>query len=298
MFLQVAALAGQPDTNEKMRVTSILLKQYETVVYAQSAILSSTNVGQTLALPFNELVDALNAIQPGAVSNLQLHYSGLFVGAKDFTMPEGLGAVSSHRCYIAMPEDGIPADGNLIFRKAKQASIAGRQVWTWETPPYEGHPKPTDYYAAKIENGLVVVTNDRQDFFAAASDLISSSALDAPALNTPGWKGLIAHNYWIYRAFRRDRVIDRTAAASAGPAANVEALAFGADFDTGSGVIQVISSDQNMTHIPKLLAPSESTQMRPAGLGVWQATIPLSKNQETTNALFQLFYYLGFGVAV
>ena len=298
VLFPAGAFSGQAQTDYRMRAASVLLKTYETVVYARPGLLSSAGVGQQLALPFDEFVGSLNALGPNSLGELRPHYTDLFVGARDFSMPEGLGAVASRRCYIAVATDDAQGNIDRVFQQAKQQYIGGRQVWRWAMPPSGGRPKLAEFYAATVGSRLLIVANNQEDFVAVINDLTSSVLPSISADRASVWKNLNAHEYWAYRVFRRSGIRDSAAAAISGVTANISALTFFADVDTGSGMIRIFCTNGSIGGAPEVLPAFEMAQMQPTGAGIWEAGIPLSNDERTNSTLFQLFYFLGFGVII
>ncbi len=79
---------------------------------------------------------------------------------------------------------------------------------------------------------------------------------------------------------------------------DVIALMFFADVDQRESFLRVLSSDTSMKTIPRVLPDSVPNKLQPQGEGFWQASLPLSKDEIDNETMFQLFYSLGFGVAV
>ena len=142
------------------------------------------------------------------------------------------------------------------------------------------------------------MTNNRQDFQEVASALTLSGSSRIDSIEVRGWDTFKAHKYWAYRLLRRDGVVDSDASASTSLSADVVALTFFADVDQRESFMQVFSSDTTMKTMPRVLPESVPNKLQPQGAGIWQVSLPLSKNDADNNALFQLFYSLGFGVAL
>ena len=78
----------------------------------------------------------------------------------------------------------------------------------------------------------------------------------------------------------------------------LQTLSFFADRDSDDSHVQVYVSDDGTGNIPNQLPASEAIRYERAARGVWQATIPLDEGPAKTDALYQLFYYFGFGVVL
>src|SRR5271169_2442165 len=79
---------------------------------------------------------------------------------------------------------------------------------------------------------------------------------------------------------------------------DVIALTFFADIDKREAFIRVFSSDRSMRTVPTVLPEAELYRLQPKEAGIWQATIPLSKDEEGSNTLFRVFYHFGFAIAL
>ena len=300
-------LVGHAETKPETRAASVLFKHFETVAYARTDLLSRLDAYDlnkdvdslaNLRLPFLELIGGLRFLGSNAERNVEKSYSAFLVGAKDFEGPEGLGAVSSHKCYVGMLEGSAQPDIEPDFRQASYESIDGRQVWTWSIPAYEGHPRPTKFYAAQIASSYFVMTNNREDFREAVHALASAESSQTTSMGVSDWESLSAHNYWVYRLIRRSGVVSSEATGIEDLTPDMISLAFSADIDKRTGLVRILSSDKSMKAIPKVFRASELNHFQSLEPGIWRETISLSKDEAGFDALFEVFYRFGFGVAL
>ena len=309
VLILIACLLRSPKCNAEtlpdVRAQAVLLRQFETVAYVHTDLLANyetrdlgqgdtngaPNLSLALRLPFVPLVAGFRALGPGTVRTLEQSYPAFFVGAKDFRPPEGFGMFSSSDCYIGIAKRGTQPDIVSVFSQAKPDFVAGTRVWVWSIPPSEGFPKPTFYYAAQIAESFLLIANDQQIFSNAARELISSETLP---IGIPGWKTFSSHDYWAYRPLSRTTAVGQLGRAASG----ARALTFFADIDKRESRVQMYVSDEITETMPNDLPASKVVQYRRVASGIWQATIPLVEGQVTTDALYQIFYYLGFGVVL
>jgi hypothetical protein len=308
-------LAGHAQTSSETRAVSVLFKHFETVAYTRTDFLSSLDALDTknvdseeaLKLPFGELIAGLKALEPNTASDLAKSYSAVLAGAQDFGKEpngrEGFGMASSRKCYVGILEGGAQPNVELNFRKAFYESIDGKQVWTWSKPDSGEGSKLSKYYAAQVAGSYFVMANNRQDFQELANALISADTSKPPSISASGWNTFSAYHYWAYRLIRRSGVVSSDGDAIdpdviRGLRPDVNALAFFVDVDKRESFIQVFSSDTSMKTVPKILPNSELSRLQPQGAGIWQATIPLSKDEAGFAALIKIFYSFGFGVAL
>jgi|GEM_PF-1973325 len=313
-FVWLAPTTGRAQTAAETRAALALLSQSETVAYARTRYLRTSEPGDsnkivdsTLSLrsPFLELIAGIRNLGPKAEKDLEISYNAVLVGAKDFggpaglrPGPDGLGMVNSAKCYIAVVEGGAQPNVDRDFVSASYESVDGRQVWTWSVSQFEGSTKSTRFYAAQIGNSYLVVTNNLQDFQETAEILTSAEGSKAASISFPGWESISTHPYWMYRLFRRGEARGADMAGIKDLPADVIALTFFADIDERQGFLQVISSDTTMRSIPKVIRDLDPNRFQPQTAGVWQATIPLSKDEAGVDTMFQVFYRFGFGVAL
>jgi hypothetical protein len=301
-------------TPQETRAASTLFSNFETVAYTQSNFLSSfagyeetrgTDSATNLALPFVELMDGLKALGPKVPGDLERSYGGFLVGAKDFggeyglgPGPDGLGMINSSKCYIGLLESGaLLPNLEQDFRRATYESIAGKQVWTWSVPQYEGSEKSTQFYASQIGDSYFVMTNNRADFL-YATNALTPTAPELSSVVVNGWKTFSTYSYWAHREIRRSVQGSSAAVGTTTLTPDVYALTFYADLNKRQGFIRVLSSDMSKKTIPNVLPVSEQGLLHAQGEGIWQAAIHLSKDQAAHSALFQVFYCLGFAVVI
>jgi hypothetical protein len=283
---------------------SILFSDFETVGYTTTEFLSTTfaktaesgDSTANMAQPFVELIDGLKALGPNSIKQVEKTYNGFLVGAKDFAPPQGIGAVTSHKCYVGTLKDGPSTNLGPYFHQAVEEVIDARQVWTWSIPAAEGALGPSKFYAAQIGASYFLMTNNREDFLEMANKLASGTTSKPASANVRAWSIFNKYEYWVYRSLSRPngtRSGKTTTVDELSP--DVTAIAFFADVKARKGFVRVFSSDTTMKVVPNLLPTSEVARLTPIENGTWQATIPLSKDEAASEALFRVFYNLGFG---
>jgi hypothetical protein len=304
LFFAYSTCDGQTAT--EVRAAAVQFKQFEVVAYTKTQFLSSSEphgVGtvdseSNLRLPFLVLIGSLRYLGPATETAIEESYSSFVVGAGDFTSPRGLGMVHSSTCYIGILKSGAQPNVERYFPGATSESIEGRQVWTWSVPPYEGYPKQTAFYAAQIADSYFVLANNLQDFEATTKALTASEGATTAFMGVPGWTDFSTQNYWLYRSIRRSGVVDLNAAGLSILTADESAIIFFADPGKRASTIRVLSVDPAMKATPKVLPESERSRLQPLGAGVWQALLPLAADEPSFDAMFYLYYFFGFGVAV
>jgi hypothetical protein len=303
-FYSLGGFVCSANTDSEMRAATVLLGRFESVARTNTDFLLNgfddrgvqSDGMAGLRLPFLPMVAGLRRLGgPNTEHDIERNYTTVLVGAADFVSPEGLGAVSFRGCYIAVREHDARPDIATAFSQAKYELSQGEPVWTWSMPPYEGHPSVTMFYAAQVARSYFVLTNDRHDLEEIAKELSSGGLSSVPAAVTD-WTTLRTHQYWVHRSIRRSKTVDGSAAALTSMSSTVVEIALFSDMD-GRGRLRVYDSDKSGKTTPKDFRASEVMRFQPAGAGIWQATIPLTKDDAAGIALFQALYFFGFGVS-
>jgi hypothetical protein len=162
-------------------------------------------------------------------------------------------------------------------------------------PPSEGGSRPSKFYAAQIAGLYFLMTNSRQGFQEVANALISAERFKPVSIRMSGWETVSKHEYWAYRVIGRSGVANLDVAGIKDLSPDLSAFTFFADVEGRDGFIWVLSSDKSMKTVPNILSLSDRNRLKPRGAGIWQASIPLSKDEVGVDVLFQVFYRLGFG---
>jgi hypothetical protein len=299
------------DANPERQATALLLQRYETVVSARSITLSRLQPDQSnqelglrfLGLPFTYLMGGMKAIGPKGLATLEGGSDIVLTGAKDFVGPEGLGMVSSRSCYIAILKAGAALTLAKEFSKVKVAPLDGRAVWTWSIPPTsEGSKTPVELYAAVLTSSFFVLANDRNDFREMANALVKETG-PAELARGRDLTSLRAHDYWAYRAIRRNDAKDAFASGLTALPVSATGLELFTDLSDEKLVFNILAPDSQSGSAPADLPSSESIRFRRAMPGVWQATIDLTMSNpassgRTTAAVFRVMSYFGYGVAL
>jgi hypothetical protein len=311
--LGCANAATSTDTNSdagsRARAASVLFPQFDTVEYATTDVLSrftspgpnapNNGADQTLPLslrlPFVQLIGGLSFLGKDTLTALQTNYSGVLVGAKGFTLPEGLGMVHSQDCYIGLLRPGGKSIVEAYLNQSGSQTIDGQKVWTWTAPPYEGYPQTTTFYITEIGPSYFVMGNDLAAFRATVHQLAQGTEDDSK-ISDPD--ALSEKTYWAYRSIRWNKVTGTID--PAGPAAQTATVVmkFTVDFGTMMGQVEADSSDEALQTDPKHLPGSEVFHYERKAPGIWQAAVPIAKDPDATTALFTVAALFGFGVSL
>jgi hypothetical protein len=295
-------------TDSEVRAASILFQNFETVAYTKTDFLHHAEAHDrnfvanenALRLPFLELLGSLkaNVIAPNTTQDFEKYYPAVLVGSKNFVGPEGLGMVSANRCYIGVLNDETEPNLEPDLHRVAYELIGGRQVWTWSVPPYEGYSRPTIFYAAQIGREYLLVTNNKRDFETTAKALASALDSKPSIIGLPGWETFSTYKYWIHRSVQRSGSISPDASGIKSMGEDVVGLTFFADLDLKESYLQVFSSNSNMKVAPQILSGTEIRGFQASGAGVWKTSISLSKNTVGDDPLLNVFFLMGFGIAL
>ncbi len=287
------------------QAASALTRSFETVVSTDTRFLLNIRIDEQsadslygLRLPFIEFIAEFIPLAPSAESDIEKLYSALIVGSKDFKSPQGLGMVDSSKCFVAVRDEGVQPDLSVDFSRAAVKVINGRKVWTWTLPADESTATPTSFFPAQVGNHYLVMANNVEDFREI------TRALTGPRKTLPCASGVFnlsdagTHSYWAYRNLRRQGVMDPESAGIAHIGSDVRAIVFLADIERHQSTLRILSSDSDMKEVPNVLPPSELQRLRPQSAGIWEASIPLTKDKIGYESMFWLFAALGSGVYV
>jgi hypothetical protein len=297
------------DARSRARAASVLFPQFDTVEYATTDVLSrfdspsgstpNTGSDQTLPialrLPYIQLIGGLHFLGQDTLTTLKTNYSGVLVGAKGFTPPEGLGMVHSQDCYIGLLRPGGHSIVEAYLNQSGSQTIDGQQVWTWTAPPDEGYPHTTTFYIADIAHSYFVMGNDLTEFRATMRQL-SQGTEDDSKISDPD--ALSDKAYWAYRSVRWNKVkFDFDPTGAAAQTATV-VMKFTGDFGTMTGQMETDTTDAAYQTDPKGLPGSGLFNYRRKAPGSWVATVPIAKDPKSTNELYTVAALFGFGVAL
>ena len=317
VFTSLGHLSANAEADLETRAASALFDRFETVVYTRTDFLvrsdgrdaSYVDSENMLRVPYLELITGLKALGPNTASDLEKSYRTVLVGAKDFATsvliagkefaePDGPGMISFRKCYLGVLESGAQPKLEQDFRQASYESIEGRKVWIWLVPSAGKDSRPIKFYAAQIAGSYFVIANNLQDFKEVANALTSTESSTSTPISVPGWKIFSSHKYWVYRSIRWSGATSASVTGLQDLTRDVIALTFFADIDRREAFILVFSSDRSMRKVPTVLPEAELYRLQPKEAGIWQATIPLSKDEEGSNTLFRVFYHFGFAIAL
>jgi len=296
LFMIVCPMDYTNTTRAELRAASVLSTQFETLVYTNTDLLASVEdlnaqlhsreqvlSNRALRLPFAELIGALTAVGKTTVNDLKQNYGSVLLGATDFVSPDGVGMVASRKCYIAVARSGTEPLTAFSLQKATPSLVRGIDAVTWSIPPFEGHSRPTEFYAVFIRGTYFVLANDRHTFEEAVQQLRAKRDGKPLVLpnGSPGAAVFGGHDYWAYRVLDRSRAKDVNAAGIDAVPSNVLALAFIVDSANNKSFINIYS----FADVAPIFLRSTPAPVQTREAGVWRSDVVLSNAESTQDIL-------------
>jgi len=246
------------------------------------------------------------ALEPIAFHTAQLpvfaNSTAILLGAKDYLPPDGLGPVVSTKCYIVVLREGNTVDISKYFDKPPMTSTRGAPTWTWSADLEEFGDRKTrlsTLYATQIGRDYIVVSNNLDQLGGVSQRLVSPEN-HATLSGIREWSAVSRHEFWGYRKYRRNRLLDAETifTGTRGINSDAEALVLYVDFQQKTGVLRVLGSPTEDTTAKSLNAMWEIPPLKHAGLGDWETKFPLDATGPFPESAFQVLWLFGFGVAV
>ena len=302
--ITMAETIGEP------RAVSMLTERFETVFRGDSKLLwgsgkyddLSQEDSDGLRVPFVYLTVSLNALRGDAANKTLRASRAVFVGAKDFRSPSGLGSVRSRFCYVILLEQKQFQIGQF-FDPAPTDIHAGVSIWQWraDLKEYgEGNPKPSLLYAAQIAKTYVIVSNNLDDTKVAIDFLRSPQ----PQSSEPTWSRskelLNGHTIWGYRKYRHLNADDHEPAGTTGVATGAAALLYLIDENKKYSTLIILSAATDTETAMNLAKNAVLPPLRFVDQhgGNWVTSFPLSGDNKSQDRVFYVMGLFGFGIYV
>jgi hypothetical protein len=303
--LDVAYPVAKP--TEELSVSSALFDRFETVVYTKIDLLSTSGAygkisdrdASRLRTPFTLLVGGFDRLGDQASGEILRSAEAVWVGAKNFHAPEGLGLVRSQFCYVMLLKKDSKFEIHRYFAHSLALDSAGGQVWSWSVDygEFAGNgSKPTSLFATQVGDSFFVVANDLSELKSVVQKLSHPTGGSVNSVPLRDFESVSHHKFWGYRRYRHDGITDPVAAGMTGVTSSAEALFFYVDVDNKSAVVGLFSSRNDQTTAENLNAQLHSFRLEPHGSAAWQASIPLAGNEESFDRVFMVMGLLGFAI--
>jgi hypothetical protein len=288
---------------------SALFQQFETVFYSKAdLLLGSGSYGDlsktdanALRVPFAYLLGALDSLGKGTSADVLANTEAVLVGAKDFRPPAGLGGVHSQSCYVLSLRRNSEFDFRKYLQQSAPASAAGKLVWNWSAKLGEfgeKDPRPSSLYATQVAKQYALVCNDSAEL-GALTERLSSPDRDSQEPSRSGirdWASVSQHDVWGYRRYRHTGIANRDAAGMTNVTPGAEALIFFLFPPKKAAVLELVNSPTDQRTASNMNAAARLPPLRSTSSGVWETTIQLSGNQETSERMVAMMWLFGFGL--
>jgi hypothetical protein len=305
-FLSSGCTKSAANTAEQQRAASAVFDKFETVFYANGDLLSgsggykrlSQQDANALRVPFANLLQGLDPLGKQASAEILGNTDAALVGAKDFRAPGGpppnLGGVQSRFCYVLVLGTRSTLEISKVASKSGVMSSADGAAWKWSAPPSEGHAQPYTFYATQVSHSYLLISNNLDDLHALSIKLSASDAMPSFS-GIRDWESISQHEVWGYRRYRHDEV-NKTAAGTSEVMPDAQALAFSADPKQKTGMLRLFSPTAGTAD--KMNGTRILPAFKAAGNGAWEIAIPLTGDQKTSEQMFAVMSWFGFGVYV
>jgi hypothetical protein len=312
IFLLATCIFSAPawptaQSDSQLSAESALFERFETVFFAKSEILYTPEANAQLSAgdagrlrtPFGYLMRALDSLQDSASAEILASSSAVLVGAKDFRAPTGLGAVHSKLCYIVILGKSSDLDTRKYFNKLLTTATAGLNIWNWSADLREfgeGDSRPSSLFATQISRSYLIVSNDIAELTEIAGQLNSPKNNPKILEAMHGWGSVNQHEFWGYRRYRHNGIVDRTAAGMTEVTPGTEALFFYLDTTQKRAVVGVLGSPNVAATAKNINATGGLPRLAQRGPGRWESVIPLSGTEKSYDQVFGVMGLFGFAI--
>lgn len=307
LFFCIAGCQPAVVDREPLLREVVLLDEYETIFRATGELVSgaggyqqlSKASAEALRVPFARLLSAFDALAKASSKTLLQKAEVVYVGARDFRAPSGLGAVQSHYCYLITLIGGSRANLQDLFNESPREIEPGARAWQWSAPPDEGHPKPYMFYATDVSDKFILVSDTVAQLERVAQRLRSLENNPRDASQLPGFANVPRHEYWGYRRYRPTDPAHQIPAGMNDVTPSARALTFVVDPEQKAGALRLYASDASTAE--KVNATTAATNsalplLGPSDPGVWQANISLVEDQRFLDRIVAVMGLFGFGL--
>jgi hypothetical protein len=293
----------------EQRAASVLFSQYETVFHVRGSAVSPDSLAEPPAnssnisfVPFYELRAALKAVPGQDATGLLIGNQALLVGARNFQAPKGLGPVRSQRCYIVVLPSHKILDLNALFRTPPVTSIAGTVVYGWSAQlgEYgEDDIRPTSFYATRVGDNYLIVTNDVDNIREVSDALVSLTDRSHLLRTVRDWNMVSRHSIWGYRRYTEKGKGHGENADPSFPISSAEALIFYVESEKKVAVVTILGAqNKDEEEAIKSNSAARALSFRRHSSKVWTATVALTGAHDASDQLFAALSLFGFGAFV
>jgi hypothetical protein len=307
----VQTIGNQNDhTQELQRQAALVLAEaFETVVRTGADLLSDsasyrkvpTKVRGELRIPYFVFKDGLDSIDQQLPRALLEESAGVLIGASEFRAPIGLGPVFSRKCYVVVLKNRSEFHLPRFLSKAEMHMVSGFTVWSWVAKLGEFgelSDKLSTLHTVQIGSSFVLLSNDVESLASVAVQLTSLSPTRQIDPIVSHWDELRKYEYWAYRRFRHNQVVDLTAAGLTYITPEARSLIFLFDRKNLAFTLRLscVPGEEDTAANINGTGLFGRLKWRPGG--IWEKTIPIAEDVESLERIGSILSMLGFGVYI
>ncbi len=305
-FLQCSCHSQEKDN--QVFITNLLVRQYESVIFAKGAILYSPStfpklpkeIFSKLQIPFADLLGAMgqdDVVSKSLLSERNIEF--VVVGAGNFHPPKGLGSVLADTCYVIKLSRAHSVD---IQRHPPGVPVTGENgssVWRLARPTQSVAPQ---FYISQPSAKYIVVANDLVQL-RIVNDRITSSLLlgrqeERDLLESiPNKEEMRQSPLWGYRSYHHT---SSAASKQASGALDVDpsgvALVFFMNPQANSASIEYISLNDSDDTVSKFHASGTLPEFKHLRKGLWVTEVSLVSGRNIDEQMFTIISMFGFGI--
>jgi hypothetical protein len=295
---------GSTAVHDDTQLASRLLERFETVFGADPSVASMAE-GDTLPADvkvfrtaFALLHGSVEVLRTGAATRLMTTAKRVFVAARDFRPPIGLGGIRSQFCYVVMLHDRNAFDLRAYpVQQVNSSESAPLLTWSAQLHEFgETDPRPTVLYAFQLAN-YIVLCNDVQNTRFVAGQLASTAPVIDQLSVLPDSAAFVQHGLWGSRRYERSApAVNQEAAGTTEIADDARSLAFAFDTSENAGVLTLLTTNNGQRTANNLNALSRLPRLNERRPGLWEAEIPLTGDDLSAERVMVIMGLFGFGL--
>jgi hypothetical protein len=306
LLLASAVLAVSASNQPKeVKAKAALFRQFDTILHVTPKLLEdSPKKGDSERLvvgPFRYLKSALDQENRRARLAIFADTEAIFLGAKDYRPPNGLGNVISTRCYVMVLRVGTAPQLSKLLGKGVN-DTTGHTTWHWQAALGEfgeNEPRASSLYAAQIGGTFILLCNDQKEL-GTLTELLDRPPTLPSSADSEAFSKLGGHDFWGYRRLRKLRSTqpDFIFAGTPGLGSGAEGILLFLEQGKREAVLHLLTDKDGHHYSDKLSSLMTVPPARAIGPGEWEARFPLDSTGRYSDTAFQVLWIFGLGVVV
>jgi hypothetical protein len=196
LAITVHTLSSAPQSElQNSEIAAKLMGHFETVVYSTPRLIASiqkekVSGSSMLAAPFGRLLEVMEHLEGSSPGTPIPMSRAVFMGARDFQPPAGIGALEYQFCFLIHVSPG--QDLGRLFRTLPSQNISGLQIYRWAAKYAEAPPQT--FLGTLFLGKYLLIANNPEDLVAVTRNLsaVSPSSPSVPARQKPS----IRSSFW------------------------------------------------------------------------------------------------------